>query len=157
MDKPLVHKKYKLQKFSGKGGWTYARIPEVKPDKKAPFGWVKVTGSIDGYAISHYRLAPFGNGSLFLPVKASIRKKIGKEEGDRVEIILFADNNPPEIPIEFIECLRDEPEAYFHFHNFSEAEQKRYIDWIYGSQKETTKIDRMARAINKIRLGEKPQ
>ena len=51
--------------------------------------------------------------------------------------------------------LRDEPEAYTHFHNFSEAEQKRYIDWIYGSKKEGTRIERMANAINKIRLGEK--
>lgn len=33
--KKLVHKTYMLQKFSGKGGWTYAEIPEVKPDKHA--------------------------------------------------------------------------------------------------------------------------
>ena len=118
MDTPLVHKKYKLEKFAGKGGWTYVRIPGILPDKKIPFGWVKVKGSIDDYEISNYRLAPFGNGRLFLPVKAAIRKKIGKEEGDWVEIILFADNDPLEIPIEFIECLRDEPEAYMHFYNF---------------------------------------
>jgi hypothetical protein len=26
--KPLVNKKYKLEKFHGKGGWTFARIPD---------------------------------------------------------------------------------------------------------------------------------
>ena len=44
MDNPLVLKKNKLQKFAGKGGWTYARIPEIMPDKKTPFGWVKSKG-----------------------------------------------------------------------------------------------------------------
>lgn len=27
--KPLVNKKYRLEKFQGKVGWTYARIPEI--------------------------------------------------------------------------------------------------------------------------------
>ena len=155
MENPLIHKKYKLEKFPGKGGWTYVRIPDILPDKKKPFGWLKVKGSIDSYELINYRLAPMGKGGLFLPVKAAIRKIIGKQEGDWAEAILFANNDPLQIPIEFIECLRDEPDAYKHFHNFSEAEQKKYIDWIYGSKKETTRIDRMANAINKIRLGEK--
>ncbi len=49
MEKPLVDKEYLLDKFPGKGGWTYTLIPEIEQDKKAPFGWVKVKGSIDGY------------------------------------------------------------------------------------------------------------
>ncbi len=44
--KPLVDKKYVLEKISGKGGWTFARIPEILQDKKSPFGWVKVRGTI---------------------------------------------------------------------------------------------------------------
>jgi uncharacterized protein YdeI (YjbR/CyaY-like superfamily) len=156
MEKPLVHKKYKLEKFTGKGGWTYIRIPEILPAKKTPFGWVKVKGSIGGYEIRKYNLAPMGNGGLFLPVKAAIRKALKKQEGDWVEIILFADNDPLEIPFEFLACLRDEPDAFRHFYQFTEAEQKRYIDWIYDSKKINTRIERMAKAINRIRSGEKP-
>jgi hypothetical protein len=37
MEKPLVNKKYKLEKFNGKCGWKYARIPEILPDKNSPF------------------------------------------------------------------------------------------------------------------------
>lgn len=72
--KPLVNKKYLLEKFHGKGGWTYARIPEILQNKKNTFGWVKVKGSIDGYEIKKCHLMPMGNGKLFLPVKAAIRK-----------------------------------------------------------------------------------
>ena len=74
----LVDNVYVLEKFPGKGGWTFARIPEISQDKKQPFGWKKVRGTIDGYEIRKYHLMPMGNGLLFLPVKAEIRKKIGK-------------------------------------------------------------------------------
>ena len=84
----LVNKEYQLKKFPGKGGWTFAGIPEVPQDKNAPFGWVKVCGSIDDYELKYYKLMPMGNGKLFLPVKAAIRKKIGKNAGDFVRIKL---------------------------------------------------------------------
>ena len=64
--KPLVNKKYVLEKFHGKGGWTYARIPEIKKDKKSPFGWRKVKGSIDGYEIKKIPPDANGNGHLVL-------------------------------------------------------------------------------------------
>jgi len=47
MNSFLVNNTYLLKKFPGKGGWTYASIPEVLQDKKVPFGWVKVCGTID--------------------------------------------------------------------------------------------------------------
>ena len=47
MEKPLVNKEYILEKFPGKGGWTFASIPEVLQNKNTPFGWVKVKGTID--------------------------------------------------------------------------------------------------------------
>jgi len=39
-DKPLLNKKYLLEKFPGKGGWTYAAIPEILQDKHSHFGCV---------------------------------------------------------------------------------------------------------------------
>lgn len=135
MSKALVNKKYKLEKFHGKGGWTYAQIPGVKVDRTTPFGWAKVKGSIDGYEFSNYHLMPMGNGNLFLPVKASIRKKIKKEEGDWVKIILYPDNDPLLIPAELQECLTDEPRAAKTFNRLSDSEKKYYIEWIYASKK----------------------
>src|SRR5690606_2847072 len=54
--KPLVDKEYKLEKFPGKGGWTYARIPEVMQDKNKPFGWGRVRGTLVGYVIKKQKL-----------------------------------------------------------------------------------------------------
>ncbi len=38
MEQALVNKNYLLEKFPGKGGWTYALIPEILPDKHVHFG-----------------------------------------------------------------------------------------------------------------------
>lgn len=151
--KPLVNNLYLLEKFPGKGGWTYARIPEIIPDKHAPFGWVRVRGTIDNFEIKGYHMMPMGNGKLFLPVKAEVRKKINKKEGDYVQVILFKDDLPNEIPEEFTLCLKDEPLAYKNFLNATAGEQKALIDWIYSAKKEETKIERMAEAVNRLLKG----
>ena len=151
--KPLVNKKYLLEKFQGKGGWTYARIPEILQDKKAHFGWVKVRGTIDGFEIRKYHLMPMGNGKLFLPVKAEIRKKIKKNEGDYVHVILYPDNEPLDVPEEMLLCLKDEPAALKFFNSLSESERKFYIQWVYSAKREETKVNRMAQTINRLVRG----
>lgn len=151
--KPLVNKKYKLEKFHGKGGWTFAQIPELLQDKSAPFGWVKVRGTIDGYEIRKYHLMPMGNGRLFLPVKAEIRKKIKKDEGDFVHVILFPDTEPLEIPEEMIHCIKDEPAAWKYFKSLSESEQKFYMNWVYGAKRIDTKVNRMAKMVDRLMKG----
>lgn len=119
MDKPLVNKTYLLEKFPGKGGWTFVRIPEITKDKRAHFGMVKVRGTIDDYEIRKYHVMPMGNGGMFLPVNAAIRKNIKKQEGDQVRIILFLDNEPLEVPEEMLLCLQEEPEALAFFKSLS--------------------------------------
>lgn len=155
MDKPLVNKKYKLQKYPGKGGWVYTVIEEIAPDKKAKFGWVQVSGSIDGFELKRYKLMPMGNGKLFLPVRAEIRKAISKTEGDMIHVILHADNSPIEIPQDFLFCLEDEPAAKKFFCTLTESEQQFYIKWIYEAKQEATKTKRIAESITRLFKKEK--
>ena len=150
MEKPLVDKTYLLESFCEKGGWTYALIPEIAPDPNARFGWVKVRGSIDGYEIKKYHLMPSGTGQLMLFVKAEIRKKIKKQAGDTVHIILYSDNEPLEIPEEFSLCLQDDTEAFRFFNSLNESEQHKYIKWIYSAKTDETKIERMAKSLNNL-------
>jgi hypothetical protein len=152
MPTPLVNKTYLLEKFQGKGGWTFAQIPEILPDKNAPFGWVRVRGSIDGFEIKGYHLMPMGNGKLFLPVKAEIRKKIKKQAGDSVHVILFEDNFPTEIPEELKACFLDVPGTFEKFQQLSDGEQKASIDWIYAAKTEDTKARRILATIEKLNV-----
>lgn len=147
--KPLIDKDYLLEKFEGKGGWVYTLIPEIAPDPHAPFGWVRVRGSIDGVEISDYRLMPFlaGTEQLFLPIKAEIRKKIRKGEGDIVRVILYRDDQLPEVPEELLLCIADDLQALKFFNSLTEDEKHQYVRWIYSAKTEKTRIDRMAKTV----------
>lgn len=147
---PLVDKEYLLEKFPGKGGWTFARIPEIQPNERTPFGWVRISGTIDDFEIRSYNLQSMGNGKLFLPIKAEIRKKIKKKEGDYVRIILFEDNLPTEITDELKQCFMDEPKALETFLSYTNTEQKTIIEWIYSARTDKIKITRIVETINKI-------
>jgi len=140
-----------LNKFPGKGGWTYAEIPEILQDKNAPFGWVKVRGFIDSFELKNYKLMPMGNSKLFLPVKKEIRRKIKKEAGAYVKIILYADTSLLEIPKEIIECLKNESyEIYTAFLSSTEGEKKTYLDWIYKAKTEETKVNRIVQMLQEL-------
>ncbi len=152
MEKPLVDKECLLEKFPGKGGWTIVQLPEIAPDKKAHFNWVKVRGSIDGYAIENFTLMPMGSGKLFLAVKAEIRKSIGKNAGDRVHLVLFPQNPVNRVREDLLLCLEDEPAALKAFLSFPEAEQKSLEDWIAAAKDEDAKADRIAKTIDKLLL-----
>lgn len=154
MGKLLVDKDYLLQKFEGKGGWTYVEIPEI-PMPKTSFGMLKVKGKIDNYEISNIRLMPLGNGNLLLAVKAEIRKGIKKQAGDTVHIVLYEDNLPTQIPEELVLCMKFEDGVLDKFEKYSDGEKKAFVDWIYSAKTEQTKVDRMAKTIIMIQNGEK--
>jgi hypothetical protein len=147
---PLIDAHYVIEKFEGKGGWHFVQLPEIAMNKEARFGWVRVRGEVDGYELKQYNLMPMGNGKLFLPLKAQLRKAIKKQVGDSVHVKLFLDNSPYKIPDEIVACLEVEPKAYQAFLQLSDNQQKSYIDWIYEAKQEMTKEKRIIDLIEQL-------
>ena len=68
------------------GGWTILPLPgvvDVLGTRKA----VRVGGTIDGEPFAA-TIMPWGDGVQMVPVKAPLRKKIGKQAGDGVTVHL---------------------------------------------------------------------
>jgi uncharacterized protein YdeI (YjbR/CyaY-like superfamily) len=93
---------------------------------------------------------PMGNGKLFLPVKAAIRKNIKKDVGEMVQVILYPDTDPLEVPEEIMLCLRDELAALNFFNSLSESERKYYIDWVVSAKRTETRVSRLAQAVSRL-------
>jgi hypothetical protein len=155
MQQTLINNRFILEKAAGKGGWTYVLIPGIRSTKGFSFNKTRLKGTIDKVEVKHCRLMPTGEEKLFLPVNATIRKQLRKKAGDWVNIVLFIEDAPVEIPADFLLCLEDDQPAYSFFLSCTDGQKQGFINHINAAKTDNTRISRIAKALNKLAKGEK--
>lgn len=156
----LIKFKAVIQKYGEQGektGWTFVEIPEklaqeLFPGNKKSF---RVKGKLDDLAISAQALIPVGGGVFILPLKAELRKQLGKRKGETILLDITRDANPDPVPMpeDFAACMEDEPDAAINFKKLPRSHQHYYIRWINSAKTEPTRVKRMAQAIVALSKG----
>ncbi|MBA2329599.1 MAG: DUF1905 domain-containing protein [Flavisolibacter sp.] len=144
-----------IEKFKNKGektGWTYILIPsaiaaQLNPGTKKSF---RVKGKIDNVPVEGLSLLPMGEGHFILALNTTLRKKIKKIIGDKIYLQIVLDKNDYQVPEDFIECLKDDPEANKYFNSLAKSHRNYFGKWIEEAKTETTRTRRLAHAISAL-------
>jgi hypothetical protein len=146
----------KFQNNGEKTGWRYIEISkrqaeQLKPNNKVSF---RVKGLLDQYPIQKTALLPMGEGNFILPINGTIRKAIGKKEGDALKVQLELDERAIQLSSDFIKCLKDEPRAYDFFKSLPKSHQNYFSKWIESAKTIQTKTKRITMAVVGLSAGQ---
>lgn len=149
----------RILKFDKKGektGWSYIEISkrqaeQLKPNCRVSF---RIKGLLDQHSIHQTALLPMGDGNFILPLNGTMRKAIGKKEGDMLTVKIEADERPLTLSSDFIKCLKDDPRAYTFFKTLPKSHQAYFSKWIESAKTISTKTKRITMAVIALGLGQ---
>ncbi len=114
---------------------------------------VKVKATFDG---AEYRgsLVSMG-GCYMLGMTQEMRKKIGKDFGDIIDVTIEKDEEERtiEIPDDFIEAMSKKPDALLAFEKLSFTAKKEYVTRINDAKKAETRLNRIVKAVEELVKG----
>ncbi|MFT3911250.1 MAG: YdeI/OmpD-associated family protein [Ferruginibacter sp.] len=139
----------KFDKQGEKTGWTYILIPnkiaeKIKPGNKKSF---RIKGKIDEFKIKSVALLPMGGGDFIMPVNATMRKAIKKNNGASVTVEMEIDKAPLKLSPGLMACLEDDPDSKSYFDKLAPSHQQYYSKWIESAKTDATKTKRIALCI----------
>ncbi len=142
----------KFDKKGEKTGWTFIEISatqakKLKPDTKVSF---RVRGTLDSHAIKQVALVPMGDGNFILAINGIMRKAIGKKHGDKIKVMLEADESKIILSPDLMACLKDEPTALAAFKKLPGSHQKYFSRWVESAKTSATKTKRIVMTIEAL-------
>lgn len=158
MPTPLCNAEVTLERFPGKGGWTYAVLPASVNIKASSFSMVRVNGQIDDLQLENVALMALGKGRLFIPVKAALRQQLGKQSGDTVRLVLHLAADTVAAPLSITDeelraCLADVPHALAAYEQLEPTQQAAWVTWVAAAPTDDQKVARVEVACFRLANG----
>ncbi|WP_316821298.1 YdeI/OmpD-associated family protein [Pedobacter gandavensis] len=150
----MVTFKAEIERFAEMGektGWTYIFVPfeianAIKADCRKSY---RVRGMLDQVNIAGLALVPMGSGDFIIALNQLLRKKLKKDKGGIVSLMLEEDPDfkilmPDDLEV----CLSDEPQWLEGFLKLPKSHQNWYINWLNSAKTEATRTKRLVRIVN---------
>ncbi|GAB2453535.1 hypothetical protein GCM10011375_00530 [Hymenobacter qilianensis] len=134
-------------------GGVFLTIPFNVDEVYGQRGTLHVRGTIDGFPF-RLPLTPTPEGEHILTVHKQIRNTIDKTWGETVHVVLTPDTEESvlEIPAELTNALAQN-DLLAKFEQLSYAQRKEYAQWITRAKKYEKRAERVAEAIERIKIG----
>src|SRR6267154_4311220 len=141
-----------IQRFDKQGektGWTYFEISAAQAKKINPGVKVgyRVKGKLDQFPFEKMALLPMGEGQFIMPLKATIRKAIGKRQGDKLRVEMELDQRQIQPSADFMKCLKEDLPAMAFFKTLPGSHQRYFSKWIDEAKTMQTKTKRIVMAL----------
>lgn len=144
-----------IRKFGYKGektGWTYFEVPatialQLVPGNKKSF---RIKGYFDEVPVKQVALLPMGDGRFIIPLNASMRKALGKREGNRLTLRIRVDRSEQVTDRDFAACLEDDAAAREGFSRLPPSHRNYFSKWIADARTTQTKARRIAMALEAL-------
>src|SRR5258708_22987874 len=141
-----------IQRFDKEGekiGWTYIEISaalakKINPGVKVGY---RVKGKLDLFSFEKTALLPMGEGRFIMPLKANVRKAIGKKMGDKLSVEIELDQRQIQPSADFMKCLKEDSEAMKFFKSLPGSHQRYFSKWIDEAKTMQTKTKRIVMAL----------
>ena len=146
--------KAEIKKLEDKDG-AYIEIP-FDVEKTYGSKRVKVKATFDGV---DYRgsIVKMGAPCYIIGITKAIRKTIGKEPGDIIDVTIEKDEDERVVvpPKELVNGMESDNEIKNFWNGLSFSMQRKYVNWIESAKKEETRIKRINTALEKLKNKEK--
>ena len=129
-------------------GWMYgADVPASVSRAVGVRGHVSVVGTVNGVPWRG-TISPKGGGRHRMMLNAEVRREAGAEPGDRVEVRLRVDRDPPALPTpeDLAEALYDEG-VLEAFASITRGRRNHIILWLEKAVHDETRVKRVARIV----------
>jgi Domain of unknown function (DUF1905)/Bacteriocin-protection, YdeI or OmpD-Associated len=152
--KAVIRFTARLEKMTGRFGWTYVQVPGDTKKRIGATGRVRVLGTINGIAIDR-ALLPTRSGNSIIIVGGDLRKKAGVKEGDSADLEIWLNTRPDqlELPAELSGTLDFFPDFRTAFEGLTLGAKRSIVLWIGQGKTVATRAKRVAELLKRFEEG----